>query len=258
MSHQRKPIIAANWKMFKTIPEARETAERLKGLLDGGPALQSREVLVCPPFTALAAVHEALSGSGIQVGGQNLHWEDEGAFTGETSARMLLDCGCRYVLLGHSERRQFFFETDETVSRKLRAVLSTPLIPVLCVGESLSQREAGRAEEVIQAQLSGALAGVEASRLGGLVVAYEPVWAIGTGMTATPDIADEVHGMIREWLARRCSADLAARARILYGGSVKPANAGELMSREHIDGALVGGASLEAGSFSRIVEYKSV
>ena len=256
MSHQRTPIIAANWKMFKTISQAMGTAAQLKLLLTGGPALQSREVVVCPPFTALAAVKEALSGSGIQLGGQNLHWEDEGAFTGEISAGMLLDCGCRYVLLGHSERRQCFFETDEAVSRKLRTVLSTPLIPILCVGESLAQREAGRAEAVIQAQLSGALAGVDASCLGGLVVAYEPVWAIGTGMTATPDIADQVHGMIRELLARRCSAAMAAAVRILYGGSVKPANAGELMSRENIDGALVGGASLDAGSFARIVEFK--
>ena len=255
MNQQRTPIIAANWKMFKTVPEARETAAQLKLLLAGGTALQSREVVVCPPFTALAAIQEVLSGSGIQWGGQNLHWEDEGAFTGETSARMLVDCGCRYVLLGHSERRQFFSETDETVSRKLRTVLSTALIPVLCVGESLAEREAGRVEAVIQAQLAGALTGVDASRLGGLVVAYEPVWAIGTGRTATPDIADQVHGMIREWLARRCSTDLAAKVRILYGGSVKPANAGELMSREHIDGALVGGASLDADSFARIVEF---
>ena len=256
MNHHRKPIIAANWKMFKTVPEARETAVQLKVLLDGGPALHSREVVVCPPFTALAAVNEALSGSGIQLGGQNLHWEAEGAFTGEISAGMLLDCGCRYVLLGHSERRQFFLETDEAISRKLRTVLSTPLIPVLCVGESLAHREAGRVEAVIEAQLAGALAGVEASRLGRLVVAYEPVWAIGTGKTATPAIADQVHGMIREWLARHCSADMAAAARILYGGSVKPANAGELMARENIDGALVGGASLDADSFTRIVEFK--
>ena len=255
MSHQRTPIIAANWKMFKTVPEARETAAQLKEILNGGTSLQSREVVVCPPFTALAAVHEAVAGSGIQLGGQNFYWEDEGAFTGEISASMLVDCGCRYVLLGHSERRQFFFETDESVSRKLTAVLSTPLVPVLCVGESLAQREAGRVEPLIHAQLAGALAGLEASRLDRLVVAYEPVWAIGTGRTATPDIADQVHGVIREWLAEHCSESMAAAVRILYGGSVKPANVGELMSRENIDGALVGGASLDADSFARIVEF---
>ena len=255
MSHQRTPIIAANWKMFKTVPEARETAAQLKEILNGGTSLQSREVVVCPPFTGLAAVHEAVAGSGIQLGGQNLYWEDEGAFTGEISASMLMDCGCRYVLLGHSERRQFFFETDESVSRKLTAVLSTPLVPVLCVGESLAQREAGRVKPVIHAQLAGALAGLEASRLDRLVVAYEPVWAIGTGRTATPDIADQVHGVIREWLAEHCSESMAAAVRILYGGSVKPANVGELMSRENIDGALVGGASLDADSFARIVEF---
>jgi len=255
VSHQRIPIIAANWKMFKTISEAAETAGQLKRRLAGGPARQSREVVVCPPFTALAAVKPVLSGSGIQLGGQNLHWEVEGAFTGEISARMLVDCGCRYVLLGHSERRQFFFETEESVSRKLKAVLSTPLVPILCVGESLAQREAGRVEAVIHSQLAGALAGLEASRLGRLVVAYEPVWAIGTGKTATPDIADQVHGVIRDWLAEHCSGSLAAAARILYGGSVKPANVAELMSRENIDGALVGGASLDADSFARIVEF---
>lgn len=256
MSQQRKPIIAANWKMFKTVPEAGETAARLKALLDGGPALQSREVLVCPPFTALAAVHEALSGSGIQVGGQNLHWEDEGAFTGEISAGMLLDCGCSSVLLGHSERRQYFFETDETVSRKLRAVLSTPLIPILCVGESLSQREAGRAEEVIQAQLSGALAGVEASRLGGLVVAYEPVWAIGTGRVAGPGDAQEVCAEIRRQIGESFGAGAAESVRVQYGGSVKPVNAAALMAEPDIDGALVGGASLDADDFARIVQYR--
>ena len=255
MNHQRTPIIAANWKMFKTVPEARETAAQLKEILNSGTSLQSREVVVCPPFTALAAVREVVSGSGIQLGGQNLHWEDEGAFTGEISARMLVDCGCRYVLLGHSERRQFFSETDETVGRKLRAVLPTPLIPVLCVGESLAQREAGRVEAVIHAQLAGAVAGVEPSRLGRMVVAYEPVWAIGTGRTATPDIADQAHGVIREWLAEHCSESMSAAARILYGGSVKPANVGELMSRENIDGALVGGASLDAGSFARIIDF---
>ena len=251
----RKPIVAGNWKMFKTRAEAEATAREVKSLLAGQPSTSQVEVVICPPFTAISAVCDVLQGAQIRVGAQNVHWEDEGAYTGEVSTGMLLGCGCDYVILGHSERRQYFSESDETIRRKLNRVLTTELTPILCVGESLEERESGRAQTVILGQMEGALQGLGADLLTRIVVAYEPVWAIGTGKTATPEIADQVHGMIRQLLAQQFGSDAAEAVRILYGGSVKPDNAGVLLGQEHIDGALVGGASLDAASFVQIVKY---
>jgi triosephosphate isomerase len=247
----RKPFIAGNWKMFKTRGEARDTVEQLQELLAGSLSV---DVVVCPPFTALSAVEEVIREGEIQMAAQNVHGEEEGAFTGEISTSMLLDCGCRYVILGHSERRQIFHESDVVIHQKINRVLNTELNPILCVGELLEEREAERVQEVILGQLEadlGELTAIQASRI---IVAYEPIWAIGTGKTATPEIAQAVHGMIRQWLSERYSDEVASRIRILYGGSVKPNNAGQLMAQEDIDGALVGGASLDAQSFATIVE----
>jgi triosephosphate isomerase (TIM) len=249
----RQVVIAGNWKMFKTRSEAQSMVLELRQLVQGNEEV---EVVVCPPFTALPAVSQVLEGTRIRLGGQNVHWEDEGAFTGEVSPGMLVDCGCRYVIIGHSERRQYFHETDELINRKLKKLLGTELIPILCVGEVLEEREAGRVEEVVLGQLEGDLAGLTAESVSRIIIAYEPVWAIGTGKTATPEIAQKVHSMIRRWLAGRYGEELAKGIRILYGGSVKPDNAGELMAQEDIDGALVGGASLAAGSFAKIVQFK--
>ena len=246
----RRTLIAGNWKMYKTPSESREMVQELVALIGEDPEV---EVLVCPSFTGLAAVGEVVSGTPVQLGAQNVHWEDQGAFTGEISAGMLLEYGCRYVIIGHSERRQYFEESDETINRKLRQVVGTELLPILCVGESLEQREAGRVQEVITGQLEQGLAGLSEAQISNLVLAYEPVWAIGTGRTATPEIAEQVHASIRDWLANHYSGELSSRLRILYGGSVKPENTAQLMAQENLDGALVGGASLEAQSFARIV-----
>ena len=246
----RRPLIAGNWKMFKTRGEARDTVEQLKQLL--GPSL-SVDVVVCPPFSALSAVEKVIRESEIQLAAQNVHWDDEGAFTGEVSTAMLSDCGCRYVILGHSERRQFFHESDAIIHRKIGKVLTTELTPILCVGESLEEREAERANGVIHGQLEADLGELTASEASRIIVAYEPIWAIGTGRTATPEIAQNVHGLIRQWLSERYAVQVASRIRILYGGSVKPDNARELMAQEDIDGALVGGASLDPQSFATII-----
>ncbi len=251
----RRTLIAGNWKMYKTPSESREMVQELVALIGEAPEV---EVLVCPPFTGLVAVGEVVSGTPLQLGAQNVHWEDQGAFTGEISAGMLLECGCRYVIIGHSERRQYFEESDETINRKLRQVVGTELLPIFCVGESLEQREAGKVQEVIVGQLEQGLAGLSEAQLSSLVLAYEPVWAIGTGQTATPEIAEQVHASIRDWLANHYSGELSDRLRILYGGSVKPENTAELMTQENLDGALVGGASLEAQSFARIVSEAAV
>lgn len=248
----RKPVIAGNWKMYKTRPEVVSTLRALRAEVDGHEGV---EVVVCPTFTSLAAAAEVLSGSTIGLGAQNVAWEDEGALTGEISVGMLLDCGCGYVILGHSERRQFFAESDELIGRKLGKVLETTLTPILCVGETLEEREAGRVSEVVLGQLGRDLAGLTEQQVSRIIVAYEPVWAIGTGRTATPETAEEVHGMIRRWLSETYSVGLADGLRILYGGSVKPGNIAELMAQPDIDGALVGGASLDAASFARIVKY---
>ena len=247
----RRALIAGNWKMHRTAAEARGLAEELRGAVGGTGA--SADVVVCPTFTSLQVVGEALEGSGISLGAQNMHWEKEGAFTGEVSAAMILTIGCIYVILGHSERRQYFAETDESVNRKLVAALDAGLKPIVCVGETLEQREAGQMEKVVLGQVRAALDGIPAEAIPGIALAYEPIWAIGTGRTATPAQAEEVHLLIRQFL-RSIFGDRAADAvRIQYGGSVKPDNASELFSQANIDGGLIGGASLEMESFAAIV-----
>ena len=238
--------------MYKNNSEAEAMVKELRTLVD---STDNVTAVVCPPFTALATVAKALDGSRIAVGGQDVFWEDQGAFTGQISVGMLAGCGCRYVIIGHSERRQFFGETDQTVNRKLKKVLTTQLVPIVCVGEVLAERESGRVREVILGQMEGGLAGLTAGDVSRIIIAYEPVWAIGTGKTATPEIAEEVHSMIRTWLAERYSPEVAETVRILYGGSVKPDNIRELMAQKDIDGALVGGASLDAKSFAKIVKF---
>jgi len=212
------------------------------------------DVVVCPPSTDILAVHEMVSGSKIKIGGQNMYYEDEGAFTGEVSADMLKDAGCDYVVLGHSERRHVFGETDEQINKKVLKAIAKGLIPIFCVGEKLEQREAGKTEEVVGNQVKAGLAGVEIKNAEDLVIAYEPVWAIGTGVTATPEQAEEVHQYVRKLLVEIYGDTLAQQIRIQYGGSVKPANADELLGQPNIDGALVGGASLDPDSFSAIIK----
>ena len=245
---ERRPYIAANWKMHKTSAEARDLIAEVASEVEGaGP-----EVVVCPPATALAAAVEAAEGSQIRIGAQNMHEEPHGAFTGEISAGMLLDLGVEVVILGHSERRGLFGETDEALAHKVPAALNAGLEPILCVGETEEERDSGATERVLTAQIEADLADVSGGDLSRLVIAYEPVWAIGTGNTASDEQAQEACALIRGLLAKR-DADAAASVRILYGGSVKPANAAELLSQEDIDGALVGGASLKAEDFAGIV-----
>jgi triosephosphate isomerase len=244
----RTPYIAANWKMNKTVAEA---AEFVDALLPRIAATQS-DVVVCPPFTALAEVVERSRGSALRVAAQNMHEEDSGAFTGEVSAPMLVELDVSAVVLGHSERRQYFGESDEVLSRKVPAALAAGLEPILCVGESEAARDAGETEEVLERQLQADLAGVEAAQLDRVVIAYEPIWAIGTGRTATPDQAQEVSAFVRDVLRMRGAA--AQKLRILYGGSVKPDNAAELLGLPDVDGALVGGASLDPVDFAAIVD----
>jgi triosephosphate isomerase len=212
------------------------------------------DVVLCPPFTGLQAVGEALAGTPIALGAQNMHWESEGAFTGEVSPEMILTAGCTYVILGHSERRQYFAETDEQVNRKLKAALRAGLAPILCVGETLAQREAGQIEAVVLGQVRAALQGVGEADLPKIALAYEPVWAIGTGRTATPAQAEEVHRLIRSSLRQRYGQEVAEALRLQYGGSVKPENAAELFAQPNIDGGLIGGAALKADSFAAIVK----
>jgi triosephosphate isomerase len=246
----RRPYLAANWKMHETVAEAKAfLAEFLPRIGDPG----DRDVVVCPSFTSLRAVVEACSGSGVRVAAQNMHAEPAGAFTGEVSAPMLVEAGADAVILGHSERRQHFGETDDQLERKVPAALRAGLEPILCVGETEPERETGATEAVLVRQVSSDLAGVVDQELGDVVIAYEPVWAIGTGRTATPDQAEEAIAFIRAVVAGRDS-DEAARVRILYGGSVKPDNAADLLGRDGIDGALVGGASLDPEALARIVE----
>jgi triosephosphate isomerase (TIM) len=247
----RKPFIAANWKMFKTIGEAVSFIEDLQK--ETGPC-SDREVVVAPPFTALSAVRKVMTQSGYELAAQNFHPEEKGAFTGEVSGLMIKDAGCRYVIIGHSERRHVFGETDETVGKKVASAFKQGLTPVLCIGEVLDEREAGKTLEVLERQLRVALQGLGGSQIEKLVIAYEPVWAIGTGKTATSAQAQEVHAFIRRRVAALFDEAVAKGLRILYGGSVKPANTRELMSQPDVDGALVGGASLEARSFSDIVK----
>ncbi|MCR4419150.1 MAG: triose-phosphate isomerase [Clostridia bacterium] len=249
----RTPLIAANWKMHKTIPEAEALARELLPLVAD---VEDREVVLCPPFPALAAVAAACRGSRVAVGAQDLHWEAQGAYTGAVSAPMLLAAGCRYVIVGHSERRRYFGEDDATVNKKLAAAFQAGLKPILCLGETLAQRELGLTEALCEIQLRQALAGVEAGRIENLVVAYEPVWAIGTGRTPVPEEAQAVVAFLRRALAGMYGPEPAGRVRLLYGGSVTPENIGSFMAQPDIDGALVGGASLKAETFAAIVKCR--
>jgi triosephosphate isomerase len=251
--NSRTPLIAGNWKMYKTTLEAVKTAQRLVELVADSADV---DIMIAPVFTALDPVSQVVSNSRVALGAQNLYWEKEGAYTGEISADMLLSAGCQYVIIGHSERRQYFGETDETVNKKIRAALDTALIPVLCVGETEEEREAGQTFSVLDKQVKIGLNEYFAKDLGTLVIAYEPVWAIGTGKTATKEQAQETHEYIRSLMNQTFDKALAQSVRILYGGSVKPANVSELMAMPDIDGALVGGASLDAESFSKIVKFQ--
>jgi triosephosphate isomerase (TIM) len=242
-------VIAGNWKMYKT---RRESASLVEAILEGAERVSSHvDLVVFPPFTALAAVADLCQGRRLQAGGQNFHPANEGAYTGEISARMLLEAGATHVLIGHSERRQHFREDDAFLARKLEAALAHGLVPVFCLGETLDEREAGRTEAVLRRQVGGGLGALRAEELDRLLVAYEPVWAIGTGRTATPDQAREAHGWLRALLRERWGGP-ASRVPLLYGGSVKPENAKELLSQADVDGVLIGGASLEAASFLAI------
>lgn len=251
MEKQRKLIIAGNWKMNKTVAEALDLVQDLKREL---ASIKEIDVVVCPPFTALSEVSKVVLDSNIRLGAQNMNENNFGAFTGEIAAGMLKEFSVRYVILGHSERRQFQKESDELIAKKAAAAHAAALKPIVCVGETLDERESGLTEQVIARQLKGSLAGLSAAQLEETVLAYEPVWAIGTGRNATPSQAQDVHAFIRQQLAQMFDETVAKRVRIQYGGSVKPANARDLMSQADVDGALVGGASLEGRSFSDIVK----
>lgn len=250
----RTPLLAGNWKLQAgTLAEARDLASAVaRGCL----GLQGREVMVAPPFPVLRETVEAVAGSPVAVGCQDLYWEKSGAFTGEVSAAMIVDTGCRFAIIGHSERRQFFAETDYTVAKKAQAAVAAGLVPILCVGESLKQRDAGKTMNVVETQVRHGLVELSTEGLEVLVVAYEPVWAIGTGRTASPEQAEEVHAHIRNVLADAAPDGIAEKVRILYGGSVKPGNVDDLMACPNVDGALVGGASLVAEDFLRIVHFE--
>jgi triosephosphate isomerase (TIM) len=248
----RKTIIAGNWKLYKTISEAIELANGLKRELFKISA-EDIDIVVCPVFTALSEISEVVADSNIFLGAQDSYWQDEGAFTGEVSVKMLKDAGCKYIIVGHSERRQFFSETNETVNKKIKAVLAHNLTPIVCVGEMLAEREAGNTFKVLDDHVMNGLAAFSAEEAQKMVIAYEPVWAIGTGKTATPAQAQEAHQYIRGILAKLYNKDVANAVRIQYGGSVKPENIEELMRQPDVDGALVGGASLKVDSFAQIV-----
>ncbi|HWR16276.1 MAG TPA: triose-phosphate isomerase [Terriglobales bacterium] len=248
----RKKVIAANWKMYKTPEQTRAFFSDFLPLVKGHTR---DEIVVCPPFINIQAALDAAKGSTVAIGAQNMFWEKEGAYTGEISAEMIKASGCTHVIIGHSERRQYFGETDDTVNKKLKVALNAGLTPIVCVGEVLEEREAGITDDVLRRQCNVAFRGMSAERAAKLVVAYEPVWAIGTGKTATPEIAEKAHLTIRSEAGKAFGDDFADKLRILYGGSVKPDNAKALMSEEDIDGALVGGASLDPKNFSAIVKY---
>jgi triosephosphate isomerase (TIM) len=249
----RRPIIVGNWKMHKTSAEA---VALVKALSASVAQVQGVDIGVAPPFTALMAVAEALRDSAIFVAAQNMHWEPQGAFTGEISAAMLTDVGCTRVIIGHSERRQYFSETDATVNRKLRAALNAQLDPILCIGETLEQREDNATFSVLEQQVRQGLVEISADGMSRIVIAYEPIWAIGTGKTATPAQAQEVHAFIRDLVGELYGKALAEDVRIQYGGSVNPGNIHTLMAQPDVDGALVGGASLDASSFAQIVAFQ--
>lgn len=247
----RKPLIAGNWKMFKTMAEAKEFAEGFKKIYESSDI----QVAICAPFTQLFVLKEAFQGTDIKLGAQNMHFESEGAFTGEISAEMLKEIGVDYCIIGHSERRQYFGETDETVNLKLKKAFVSDILPIMCVGETLEERDGGKAFEVVKSQLEKGLAGIEGTDIERLVIAYEPIWAIGTGRTATPEQANEMCGFIRDVIDELYDEVVADKVIIQYGGSVKPANATEIMNMEEIDGALVGGASLKPEDFIQIVNF---
>lgn len=248
-----KPIIGGNWKMNKTL---REAVDLVEGLIEKIGSYQPVEVVIFPPFTYLNQISKILQGTGILIGAQNMFWEEKGAYTGEISPTMLVDVGCRYVILGHSERRGHFRETDEDINRKIKAALKFGLTPLVCVGEKLEERKKGLAEEVVESQLKGCLWGLDQSQVEHIVFAYEPVWAIGTGETATPEQAQNMHKFIRKILGKLVGERVAQLVPIQYGGSVRPDNIKELMAEPDIDGALVGGASLSLDSFTKIIKYR--
>ncbi len=237
--------------MYKTIPEALELVKAIKG---ASPELTEAELVVIPPFTILSEVAKIIEGTSVQLGAQNVFWEEKGAFTGEISPLMLKDAGCQYAVIGHSERRQYFGETNETVNRKIKAVLAYELIPIMCIGESLEEREKEKTIEKVETQISEGLEGIGKEKISRIIIAYEPIWAIGTGLTATPAQAEKVHSFIRGKLAEKYGNETASCAILLYGGSVKPANTYSLLKEKNINGALIGGASLEADSFIQIAE----
>ena len=247
----RRKIVAGNWKMNKTPSQAAELIKELIPMVADADV----DVVICTPATDLAVATEMTKGTNIAVGAENMHWEESGAFTGEISADMLLDLGVKYVIIGHSERREYFAETDETVNKKVKTAIAKGLTPILCCGETLEQREMGIMPEHIRMQIKIAMLGVTADQAKNVVIAYEPIWAIGTGKTATADQADEVCGIIRNVIAELYDAPTAEAIRIQYGGSMKPANAAELMSKPNIDGGLIGGAALKAEDFTGIVKY---
>lgn len=246
----RTPIIAGNWKMFKTIGEAVSFVEEIKGKAE----IDGVESVICAPFTALPALAEAVKGSSIKIGAQNMHWEENGAYTGEISGAMLKDIGVDYCVIGHSERRAYFAETDETVNKKVQAAFRYGIVPIICVGEKLEEREAGQTKDVCRVQTEAALQGLSAEQAAQAVIAYEPIWAIGTGKSSTAEDANEVIRYIRERVAAQFGSEVAEKIRIQYGGSVKPNNVREFMQQPDIDGALVGGASLEPASYIQLVE----
>ena len=247
---ERKVIIAGNWKMNKDAAAGKELVEALKPLVAD---INEAEIVVCPPFTTLNAVVAAAAGSNIKVGAQNVHWAESGAFTGEISAEMLVSAGVEYVIIGHSERRQYFGETDATVNARMKAALKAGLKVIVCVGETLEEREGNKTSEVIGRQIKEGFADIAAADMANVIVAYEPVWAIGTGKTATPEMAEETHKFIRETVAAIFGGDVAGALRIQYGGSMKPENARELVAQADIDGGLIGGAALKADSFAKLI-----
>ena len=247
----RKVFIAGNWKMNKTASEAKVLCEELKASL--APFAGKVEIAVCPTFTSLCTAVEVLKGSNVKVGAQNIHWADNGAFTGEISGAMLKETGVEYVIIGHSERRQYFGETDETVNKRIQAALKYGLKPIVCIGETLEEREGGKTEAVLEKQIKGAFAGISAADFASVTIAYEPVWAIGTGKTATPDMAEETHAFIRKTVAGLYGCAAADAVVIQYGGSMKPGNSKDLVAQKDIDGGLIGGAALKADDFTALI-----
>jgi triosephosphate isomerase (TIM) len=248
----RKKVIAANWKMYKTPEQCRIFFD---AFLPGILSHNRDEIVVCPPYPCIATAVASTKDTNVRIGGQNVHWAKEGAYTGEVSASMLLAIGCTHAIIGHSERRQYFAETDDSVNARLKAALEAGLVPIVCVGEVIQEREAGLTEEVLRRQVSRAFRSIGGDQAGPVLVAYEPIWAIGTGKTATPQMAGDAHAIIRDEVAQAVGQPAADAMRILYGGSVKPDNAHNLMSQPEIDGALVGGASLDPKSFTAIVKW---